>query len=152
MDANGRECQNNLALIDRGYQGYLMNGDYLLEKELVYKLTGAAMAVLNGLGHGLREKTYERALVLELRHLGIQSDCQRVFPVIYRGEKIDEYIPDLTVEDRVIIETKTVESITDEHRGQVLNYLKITSLPVGVIFNFKHPKLQWERIVLEKNH
>jgi len=77
MNAN---TKTSLAVIDRGYQGDLIYGDYLLEKELIYKLAGAAMAVLNELGHGLREKTYERALVLELRHFGIRSDFQLQTP------------------------------------------------------------------------
>ena len=108
------------------------------------------MAVLNELGHGLREKTYERALCAEFRREKIAFDCQRVHPVLYRGEHIDDYIPDLEVEGRVIVEIKTVESIADEHVGQVVNYLRVTGCEAGVILNFKHPKLSWKKVVLGK--
>ena len=124
------------------------NGKKWVESDLVYKIAGCAMAVLNELGHGLREKTYERALCLEFKNQNIAYDSQHVHPVLYRGEHIDDYIPDLEVEGWVIVEIKIVEAITDEHIGQVINYLRITGCEAGVILNFKHPKLQWKKVVL----
>jgi GxxExxY protein len=62
--------------------------------------------------------------------------------------KVGEYLPDLIAFEKVVIEAKTIDQITNIERGQVINYLKITGLRVGVILNFKHPKLEWERIVL----
>ena len=121
----------------------------LIEKELVYKIVGCTMTVHNTIGHGLREKTYERAMCIELRHENLDVNSQHVYAVYYREQKIDDYIPDLLVDEKVIVECKTAESIIDEHRGQVLNYLKISGIQVGVIINFKHPKLEWERLVLE---
>ena len=121
-----------------------------VESDLVYKIAGCAMVVLDELGHGLREKTYERALCVEFTREKITFDCQRVHPVLFRGEHIDDYIPDLEVEGRVIVEVKTIESITDEHIGQVLNYLRITGYRVGVILNFKHSKLAWKKVVLSE--
>ena len=121
----------------------------VLEKELVFSIVGAAMAVQNALGHGLREKTYERALCVELAHMGLRFSQQAAFPVVYRGEVIDEYIPDLLVDDRVIVDVKTIEKITDIERGQIINYLRVTGLKVGVLINFKHAKLEWERVVLD---
>ena len=121
----------------------------LIEKELVYRIVGCAIDVLNDLGHGLREKSYERALCVEFRHQGIAYSQQKRYPVFYRGEQVDEFIPDLEIEDRVLAEAKTVESIGAEQRGQMLNFLRVTKKQVGVILNFKHPKLEWERIVLE---
>ena len=122
----------------------------LIEKDLVYRIIGCAMAVHNEIGHGFREKTYERALCVEFKHQGLEyAHQQSVFPVMYRGEKVDRYIPDLIVENKIIVDTKTVESIIDEHRGTILNYLRITNLQVGLIINYKHPKLEWERLVLD---
>ncbi len=121
----------------------------LLEKDLVYKIVGCAMTVHNKLGPGLREKTYERALCIELRHQEIGFSQQAEYPVFYRGEKIDNFIPDLVVEERVIVDAKTVESIVDEHRGVILNYLQISGVKVGMLVNFKHAKLEWERLVLD---
>ena len=106
------------------------------------------MEVLNALGHGLLEKPYENALVVELGLRGIPCRQQARFPVTYKSIVVGEYIPDLIAFEEVIIETKTIDHITDIERGQVINYLKITGLRVGVILNFKHAKLEWERIVL----
>jgi len=126
------------------------NGRGYVESDLTYKVVGCAMTVLNELGHGLREKTYERALCIELRHQGLFVDTQKAYPVFYRGDHIDDYIPDIEIEGRLIVEVKTTESIVDEHIGQVLNYLRISRVEAGVIVNFKHPKLQWKKVVLQK--
>lgn len=121
----------------------------LLEKDLVYKIIGCAMKVHKELGHGLREKTYERGMCVEFVHEDINFNQQEKYPVYYRGEIIDEFIPDLVVEKRIVVEIKTVVTISDEHRGRLLNYLRVTGLIVGLIINFNHTKLQWERFVLE---
>jgi GxxExxY protein len=71
--------------------------------------------------------------------------------VMYKGELVGEYVPDLVVQKQVIVDTKTIERITDHERGQMLNYLRITGLPVGVILNFKHARLEWERLVLSND-
>lgn len=71
----------------------------LLEKGLVYKIVGCAIAVHNELGHGLREKTYERALCVEFNCQGIKYSQQTKYPVFYRNEKVDEYVPDLERQD-----------------------------------------------------
>lgn len=123
-----------------------------IESELVYKITGCAMTVLNELGHGLREKTYERALCVEFDIQEIKYSFQKEHKVIYKGHHIDNYIPDMEVENKLILELKTVDTICDEHIGQVINYLKITGLEVGVILNFKHPKLEWKKVVLTKEN
>jgi GxxExxY protein len=68
--------------------------------------------------------------------------------VIYKSVKVGEYIPDLIVFDEIVVDTKTIDRIIDVERGQILNYLKITQLRVGLLLNFKHPKLEWERLVL----
>ena len=115
---------------------------------MVYKIAGCAMAVLNELGHGLKEKTYERALCVEFKRQNIAFDRQQVHAVHYRGEHVEDYIPDLEVEGRGIVEVKTVDAITDEHVGQVINYLRITGCEAGVILNFIHPQLKWKKVVL----
>ncbi|MCX6996150.1 MAG: GxxExxY protein [Kiritimatiellaeota bacterium] len=85
---------------------------------------------------------------MELKQQGLAFSQQTSYPVFYRGQQIDDYIPDLIVANRVVVETKIADQIIDEHRGQLLNYLRITGLPVGVIMNFRRPKLEWERLVL----
>ncbi len=105
------------------------------------------MEVLNTLGHGLLEKPYENALVIEFGLRNIPFQQQPRFDVIYKTVKVGEYIPDLIVFDRIVVDTKTIDRITNTERGQILNYLKITRLPVGVILNFKKPRLEWLRLV-----
>ena len=124
------------------------NQSELLLKEEVYQVVGCAMEVLNTLGHGLLEKPYENALVVEFGLKNIPYKQQPRYEVIYKSVKVGEYIPDLIVFDEIVVDTKTIDRITNVERGQVLNYLKITQLRVGLILNFKHPKLEWERLVL----
>ncbi len=121
----------------------------LLFRDEVYRVVGAAMEVLNELGHGLHERPYENALVVEFRLRGISYVQQPHFDVLYKGIKVSEYAPDLTTFGGVVVDAKVIEAITDHERGQMLNYLKITGMKVGVILNFKRSRLEWERIVLE---
>jgi len=124
------------------------NQHELLLKDEVFQIVGCAMEVLNTLGHGLLEKPYENALVVEFGLRDIPVSQQQRFDVMYKSVKVGDYIPDLIAFNMVIIETKTIDRITNVERGQVINYLKITGLRVGVILNFKHAKLEWERVVL----
>ena len=120
----------------------------LLLKDEVFQIVGAAFEVLNEVGHGFHEKPYENALVIEFLRRGVRIDQQRNYEILYKGHKIGLYVPDLIVFDSVIVDAKVIDHITDFERGQMLNYLRISKLRVGVILNFKHPKLEWERIVL----
>jgi GxxExxY protein len=120
----------------------------LLLKEEVYQVVGSAMEVLNEIGHGLHEKPYENALIIEFGIREILFQQQPNFDVSYKGQKVGLFIPDLIAFDSVVIDAKVIDRITDVERGKMLNYLRITKLRVGVILNFKHPKLEWERIVL----
>jgi GxxExxY protein len=122
--------------------------DRLLHGPLVYSVVGAAFEVLKALGPGIWEKPYERAMIVELRLRQHKIDQQRRYDVTYKGESVGEYIPDLIVDDSVIVETKVVDRISNVERAQVLNYLRITGLRVGLIINFQRPKLEWQRVVL----
>jgi GxxExxY protein len=106
------------------------------------------MSVLNGLGHGFPEKLYENALALELKAKNIPFLQQPRYEVAYLNEKVGEFIPDLVVFDKVIVDLKTIDRITDRERGQILNYLKVTNLKVGLLLNMIRPKLEWDRVVL----
>ena len=120
----------------------------LILKDEVYQRVGCAMDVLNGIGHGLHEKIHENALVVEFKLRGIAFDQQRQFDVNYKSVKVGEFIPDLITHGAIVVDTKVIDCITDHERGKMINYLRITKLRVGVILNFKHSKLEWERIVL----
>jgi len=124
------------------------NGEDFPCKAETHAIIGFAFAVLNELGHGLNEKLYENSLVVEFKRGGIAFDQQRRYEVLYKGEYVGEHIPDLIVYGMVIVDAKCIERITDHERGQMMNYLRVTKLPVGLILNFKHAKLEYERIVL----
>ena len=124
----------------------------LLYKEEVYRIVGAAMEVLNGLGHGFHEKPYENALVVECGLQNIPFTQQPRYDIVYKQVKVGEYVPDLIAFSAVVLDTKVIDAITDHERGQMLNYLQITGLKVGVILNFKRAKLEWERIVLSQRN
>ena len=120
----------------------------ILHKELSYQIMGAAMEVLNYHGHGLNEKIYENSLVVEFGLRNIKTDQQRNFAVTYKDAPVGVYIPDLLVDDKVIVDRKVIEAITDAEVGQVMNYLRIAKLDLGIILNFRYPKLQYRRVVL----
>lgn len=122
----------------------------LLLKDEVFAVVGCAIEVLNIRGHGLHEKIYENCLCVEFRHRGIPYLQQQRHVVLYKGEVVGEYIPDLITHSTLIVDTKTIDRITDHERGQMLNYLRITGIEVGLLLNFKHARLEWERIVLSK--
>jgi len=116
--------------------------------ELTHQIIGAAFEVVNDLGHGLHEKPYENALVVELGLRELSIDQQLVFDINYTGVSVGTFVPDLIVENEVVVDTKVIDRITDHERGQMLNYLRITGLRVGLIINFKNSKLQWDRVIL----
>jgi len=116
--------------------------------ELTFAIIGAAMEVLNAIGHGPHEKPYENALVVELGLRKLALAQQDRFAVQYKGVIVGEFIPDLIVGQAVVVDTKVIEAITDWERGQMLNYLRVTKLRVGLILNFRRPRLEWERLIL----
>jgi GxxExxY protein len=124
------------------------SGKKLLFKNEVYQIVACAIEVLNTLGHGIVEKPYENALVVEFGLRAIPFRQQPVFDVLYKGAKVGLFVPDLIAFDAIVVDTKVIDQITNHERGLMLNYLRITNLRVGVILNFKHRKLEWERIVL----
>jgi GxxExxY protein len=136
--------------VDFNHESTRMNtkAEKLLLKHEVFQIVGCAIEVLNTLGHGLVEKPYENALVVEFLLRKIPFRQQPSFDVLYKGHKIGLFVPDLIAFDPVVVDTKIIDQITDHERGLILNYLRITGLRVGVILNFKHSKLEWQRIAL----
>jgi len=123
-------------------------GSKLLLKTETEKVIGFAFEVLNEIGHGLNEKIYENSLTVLFKQNNIAFDQQRRFSVVFRGVQVGEFIPDLIAFGSVIVETKVIDRITDHERGQMLNYLRITKLRVGLILNFKNARLEFDCIVL----
>ena len=124
------------------------NDDKLLCRNEVFQIVGCAIEVLNTVGHGIVEKPYENALVVEFGLRKIPFRQQPAFDVLYKGHKVGLFVPDLIAFDSIVVDTKVIDRISDHERGLILNYLRITNLRVGVILNFKYRKLEWERIVV----
>jgi GxxExxY protein len=106
------------------------------------EIIGAAINVHRELGPGLLESAYEQCLAIELRHAGVPFERQVDLPIVYRGMPIDaRYRVDLIVRNRVVVEIKAVADIAPVHEAQLLTYLRLTELPVGLLLNFHAPRL-----------
>jgi GxxExxY protein len=104
---------------------------------LTHQIIGAAIEVHRGLGPGLLESAYEECLCWELRQLNLRFDRQVPLPVIYKGVKLPlGYRMDIVVESKVILELKTVDSLLPIHEAQLLSYLRLSGLSIGLLINF----------------
>ncbi|HEY2015009.1 MAG TPA: GxxExxY protein [Bryobacteraceae bacterium] len=120
------------------------------EAALTEAVIGSAFEVANVLGCGFSEKLYERALMRELILRGLTAKTQVSFPVSYKGQHIGEYIADLLIEEKVIVELKCVPRFASEHLAQCINYLKASRLHVALLINFQKPTVEWKRILLDQ--
>jgi GxxExxY protein len=120
--------------------------------DLTQGIIAAAKAVHCTMRPGLDEKLYERALCIEFADRAIEFSSQQVFPVTYKSHYIGDLIPDIIVDDRVLVDLKVVEAFNDAHIAQMLGYLNITRLEIGLLLNFKHAMLQIKRIANLKSH
>jgi GxxExxY protein len=125
-----------------------ISASILMEGELTAKIIGAAFRVQNTLGAGFLEKVYENALSIELRKCGLAVESQKGFPVRYEGTVVGDYLADLVVSAKVIVECKAVNNLDPVHEAQLMNYLKGSGLRVGLLTNFARPKLQYRRLVV----
>jgi GxxExxY protein len=123
----------------------------LIFKQECHQIVGCAMEVLNTVGHGFHEKIYENGLMVEFKLQSIPALQQPEFPITYKAVELGKYIPDLICFEQIIVDTKTIEKISDHEVGQILNYLKVTGLQVGLLINFRHARLEWKRVVLQRN-
>ena len=113
-----------------------------------YEIIGCAMRVHNELGPGLREKPYENALSFDFEEQDISFDHQPDFPIMYRGRRAGYCTPDFVVRKQTVVDTKSIPNIGDSEMAQMLNYLRISKIRLGLILNFRNPKLEWKRVVL----
>jgi GxxExxY protein len=119
----------------------------MIHEELSGSIIGAAMEVLNELRPGLDERLYERALAIELRRCGHVVDTQRAFPVSYRAELIGTLIPDLIINNAIIVDAKVVSAFNEAHVAQMIGYLAISGLELALLLNFKNVRLEWKRVI-----
>ena len=124
------------------------NEHELLLKDEVYQIVGAAMEVSNQLGCGFLEAVYQEALGFELVERQIPHEQQKRIEIYYKDRVLNkEYIADFLCHDRIVVEIKAIKAITGIEEAQILNYLKATNLPLGLIINFGAPRLEWKRYV-----
>jgi len=108
----------------------------ILHKELTGSILKLFYEVYNELGYGFLEKVYQNALYNELKNNGFDVESQKQIKVYYKNIEVGEYYADLIVNDKVILELKATEAITEAHEFQLLNYLKSTNIEVGLLLNF----------------
>lgn len=118
-----------------------------IEKELCYKIIGTAMNIYNDLGYGFLEKVYENSLKNGLEDFQVDVKQQYPIKVIYKDRVVGDYIADLLIDNRVIIELKSIEKLNKIHEAQLLNYLKATKIKVGLLINFSPNKLEFKKLV-----
>ena len=119
----------------------------MLYEELTGKIIGAFYQVYNDLGYGFLEKVYENALAHKLRQAGLTVQQQHPVRVYYEGLIIGEFFADMLVDERVMLELKTAETIAPIHQAQLTNYLKATPIELGLLLNFG-PKPAFKRQLL----
>jgi GxxExxY protein len=113
-----------------------------LYEDLTYEVIGAAMEVHRELGSGFLEAVYEEALAHELTIRKIPFQRQKFLSVGYKGLSVGEYRADFVIDDKVVVELKAVKKLLPEHEAQLINYLKATSLRVGLLLNLGTPSLE----------
>ncbi len=122
----------------------------LIHSKLSNTVLGACFSVHNILGPGLLESAYEGALVIELAHLGIAVERQKIFPVYYKGELAGAYVADIVVDGKIILELKSAVRLTGVMEAQLINYLRLSKIQVGYLVNFRNTKVEWKRFVFQR--
>src|SRR5579883_1282534 len=122
----------------------------LIYREESYNIMGACFEVYKHMGCGFLEAVYQECLEIEFTERGIPFVPQRQLPILYKDRILEQYyMADFVCYEKIVLEVKAVTQLTDEHRAQVLNYLRATSMRLGLLINFKsYPKIEYERIVL----
>lgn len=120
----------------------------LEEQELSYQIRAAVFEVYRVLGGGFLEKVYERALLKELFLRGLSARSQVPLAVQYKGDTVGEYMADIVVEDRILLELKAQTDLTDVHAAQLINYLRASGKRVGLLVNFTTPKAMIKRFLV----
>ncbi|MDY0300699.1 MAG: GxxExxY protein [Trichlorobacter sp.] len=117
------------------------------EKDLVYKIQGAVFEVYRELGAGFLESVYQNALLLELQNQGLRAEKEKALNVKYKNNVVGEFRTDIIVENRVLLELKAQKELPLTAEAQVINYLKVTGIKVGLLINFTFPKATIKRII-----
>jgi GxxExxY protein len=126
----------------------MASGSQLKHAELTELIIGVFYDVYNELGFGFLESVYRKSLQLALREKNLKVEAEVAVPVFFRGINVGDFRADLVVNDCILLELKTAETIIVAHEAQLLNYLRATALEVGLILNFG-PKAQVRRLLFD---
>ena len=121
----------------------------MLHEELTKKILAACFEVSNELGTGFLESVYERALLVVLKKYGLVAQSQIPLKVTFRNIVVGDFVADIVVENKVLIELKAVKNLAPEHQAQIVNYLRATGIEVGLLINFGNAKLEYRRFTRE---
>ena len=112
---------------------------------LTARILAACFEVSNELGCGFLESVYQNALTIALQNKGLTVEREKPLAVTFRGQNVGQFFADFIIDDRVILEIKAVSTLNEIHKAQIINYLKATGIPVGLLVNFGAPKLEYRR-------
>ena len=124
------------------------NNANIIYPDLSYKIMGAIFEVHKNLGPGFLESVYEKTLIEELSGRGMQVETEKVIDLTYKGKKIGIHRLDLIVDDKVVIELKTVERFSIHHKAQLTSYLKASGYKLGILVNFSKSKAEYRRVLI----
>lgn len=117
----------------------------MLPENITEKILAACFEVSNELGAGFLESVYENALMIALKDKELTAQSQTSLQVTFRNKSVGEFVADVIVENKVLLELKAVKNLTPEHQAQIINYLKATGIEIGLLVNFGNPKLEFRR-------
>ena len=118
----------------------------LEHEEITSRIIRCAFDVINELGPGFLESVYQKALVIALREAGLRAEEQVPLRVFFRGQCVGEFLADILVEEKVVVELKAVKALAPEHMAQVINYLNASHVGVGLLVNFGAARLEYKRL------
>jgi len=124
------------------------NKTNIIYPDLSYNIMGAIFEVHKELGPGFLESIYEKALIEELSSRGMKVETQKIIDLTYKNKKIGVHRIDLVVDDKVVVELKTVERFSIHHRAQLTSYLKASGYKLGILVNFSKSKVEYQRVLI----
>jgi GxxExxY protein len=126
-----------------------LNNNIMELADLTEKIIGCAFRVYNTMGSGFLESVYHKSLHIELEKSGLESEIHKAIKVFYDKHPVGDFVADIIVNQQVVVELKALQSLNKVHEVQLVNYLKATGLPVGLLINFGEEKIEIKRKVKE---
>lgn len=118
----------------------------ILYRDLTEKIIKCFYNVYNELGGGFLESVYENSLTIEFESIGLSFESQKNINVFYKNDLVGEFIADMVVDNKILIEIKAVSILSPLHKAQLINYLRATGIKVGLLVNFGN-KLEFKRVI-----